>query len=83
MNKELPRNDDGTLISYAWPGGYPVYYLDKEDSVLCPACANKSEEDNADFPAFLPVACDVNWEDESLYCDDCSCRIESAYGEEN
>lgn len=27
------------------------------------------------------VAVDVNWEDASLYCDECSQRIESAYAE--
>lgn len=40
----LPRLEDGTLQSYAWPGGYPLYYLDKGNNVLCPDCAIESEK---------------------------------------
>lgn len=29
----------------------------------------------------MVVAYGVNWEDPDLYCDDCSERIESAYGD--
>ena len=72
------RDSDGKLSTFAWPGGYPIFYLDKHDNVLCPACANEHEpgEDDA------PVHADVNWEDPSLYCDECSERIESAYAED-
>jgi hypothetical protein len=40
----IPRTYDypttyGSLDAYAWPGGYPVYYLDKNNDVLCPKCA--------------------------------------------
>lgn len=73
----LPRDNDGKLSSFAWPGGYPIFYLDKENSVLCPDCANKSEE----VPQFRPIAAEVNYEDNELFCDQCSQRIESAYGE--
>src|SRR5262249_44627177 len=79
---ELPRNDDGTLASWAWPGGYPIYYLDSQNSVLCPECANKSDGDVDELTGFKPVAFGVNWEDASLYCDNCSERIESAYAED-
>lgn len=73
---ELPRDDDGKLSAYAWPGGYPIYYFDAEGNVLCPTCANK---DGYSSPV---VAADVNYEDASLFCDDCSTRIESAYAED-
>ena len=62
------------LPSYAWPGGYPLYYLDKGNNCLCPACANENGE--FDQPV---VAADVNYEDTSLYCDHCSQQIEAAY----
>lgn len=73
--QELPRDSDGKLSSYAWPGGYPLYYLDNENNVLCPKCANK------DGMSTEVVAADINYEDGELYCDDCSERIESAYAE--
>jgi hypothetical protein len=72
--------DERPLPSYAWPGGYPIYYMDTDNSVLCPKCANESlasENEN-----MRPVAMDVNYEDSGLYCDECSKRIESAYAEE-
>ena len=69
---------DGTLTldANAWPGGYPMFYLDSDNSALCPDCASK---DGYTAPI---VAYGVNWEDPSLYCEDCSKRIESAYTED-
>lgn len=33
------RLPDGSLESFALPGGYPILYLDSHNEVLCPACA--------------------------------------------
>jgi hypothetical protein len=71
------RQTDGTLPAYAWPGGYPMYYLDKGGMTLCPTCANRETD-----PSQAPVAYGVNYEDPSLDCDDCSQRIPSAYAED-
>lgn len=72
----------GKLSSYAWPGGYPLFYVQthgpkgrKEQEILCPDCANASD------PRQLTGA-DANWEDPGLYCDRCGERIESAYAED-
>ena len=62
-------------------GGYPLYYLDGQNSVLCPACANNSRGDDTSA-AFQPIAGDVNWEDPDLFCDDCGAHIHSAYGDD-
>jgi hypothetical protein len=40
----FPRSNDypvtyGSLDAYGWPGGYPIYYLDRHDDTLCPGCA--------------------------------------------
>lgn len=70
------RDDRGLLPSYAFPGAYPLYYLDGENNDLCPDCAN--ENDNYTSPI---TAYGVNYEDSELYCDQCGKRIESAYGE--
>lgn len=75
------RDSDGLLPLYAWPGGYPLFYLAKDNGVLCPTCANQfhPERDNEQLEA---IACDVNWEDPSLFCEHCNKRIESAYAED-
>lgn len=80
MNDKIKPHvrDDGTLAKYAWPGGYPLVYLSRRGNVLCPDCATESLGDEDD----PPVDGDANWEDPSLYCDECSQRIESAYAED-
>ena len=100
IQRPLPRLDNGDLQSYAWPGGYPLYYLDGCNCVLCPACANASENEykldlltdlanwciDPSDDGYLfdsrerPVVADINYKDDTLYCDDCNCHIESAYG---
>lgn len=81
LNDTLPRDDDGKLSKWAWPGGYPLYYFDGENSILCPDCARISDTSD-EIPQFRPVQADVNWEDPELFCDHCSNRIESAYAED-
>lgn len=83
------RDENGNLPAYAWPGGYPIYYLCADGGVLCPTCANKKSavkeaDTHADYPDFDQwriVASDVNWEDSGLTCDNCNGRIESAYAD--
>lgn len=59
------------LPSHAWPGGYPIYYVDKENSILCPDCANTSADNER-------LVQGINYES-TIYCDECSKEIESAY----
>jgi hypothetical protein len=102
MKSTLPRLESGELQSYAWPGGYPIYYLDGFNCVICPDCANKTEtEYRLDLLSDLcnwaidpdddgtyfdrrdrAREAGVNYEDSSLYCEACNCRIESAYGDD-
>lgn len=79
--RTLPRDDDGALSAFAWPGGYPIFYFDSGDSIMCVACARRSEADAHESDIFKPVGFDINWEDSDLYCDECGERIESAYAE--
>ena len=76
--RQLAADNHGVLPAYAWPGGYPMYYVDDEGNILCPRCANKNDEYSAEL-----IAYDANWEDPDLYCDNCQERIESAYAEED
>lgn len=77
----LPRYEFAQLATYAWPGGYPLYYMDSGFSVLCALCARLTDED-PEVEEYITTA-DVNWEDPDLDCDLCYARIESAYAEED
>ena len=68
--------------------GYPHYYLAKDCGVICPDCVKDNLEMIAEAMTegwddqWIVVACDINYEDDSLYCDNCNNRIISAYGDE-
>lgn len=76
------------LPAYAFPGGYPIAYICKNDDVMCPHCINKNivqiddaiKNRRSDWNV---IASFVNYEDESLYCVHCSRHIPSAYGKDN
>lgn len=69
-------DENGKLPAVAWPGGYPIFYVDAESNALCPACANAND-------SYSPriVASDINWEDKVLFCDKYCAPIESAYSD--
>jgi hypothetical protein len=74
--------------AYAWPGGYPTFFICADAGALCHACAKKErrsiihsiKDDYGD--GWRVVAMDVNWEDPELFCAHCNERIESAYAED-
>jgi hypothetical protein len=66
----------GKLPEFAWPGGYPMFYIMEGGDVVCPTCANKSHNIND------VVAGDINYENDGITCDDCGKRIPSAYGDD-
>jgi hypothetical protein len=71
---------------YAWPGGYPLYFITSDGAVLSFE-AVKSERrnilealrDNAKRSGWHVCAIEINWEDPELFCDHTGKRIESAY----
>lgn len=74
---------------YAWPGGYPLYMILQDGCAMCVDCARKEYKQVArarrywnNDDSFGIVACDVNYENNDLYCDHCNKQIESAYGED-
>ncbi len=79
------------LPAFAWPGGYPMFYVFTDGGVICPAClnANIDQIDEANrggrccnsHGGWAVDACGVNWEDECMYCDHCHKLMESAYGD--
>jgi hypothetical protein len=84
------KNDKGEYEAYAWPGGYPVYYLAADGEVICPECMNKEKkliEEATANPGtdkqWEIVGTDANWEDTEMYCANCNKHMESAYGEDD
>lgn len=80
--------DAGKLETYAWPGGYPLYYVVGDDDnvgTICPECAQGVADSPGDYSPdqFRFRSCETNWEDPDLYCDHCDERIPSAYGDPN
>ncbi len=84
---------------YAWPGGYPLYFVMAD----CEALSFKAAQENISYlleafeqiedvdPTYLdrfadqwlPVAVEINWENNELYCAHTNELIESAYGEDS
>jgi len=72
---------------YAWPGGYPRYFICSDGEALCFDCAKQNRRlileslrDKSD-DGWRVIAVDINWEDETLNCAHCYESIESAYGD--
>jgi hypothetical protein len=73
---------------YAWPGGYPLYFLMSDGEALSFRAAKDNRRAiletlrdgrNDDW---RPVALEINWEDADLWCAHRSERIENAYGKD-
>ena len=75
--------------SYAWPGGYPMFFIMGDGETMHVECVKARWRDvawahiNNQFHNrdFLCDAADVNWEDGDMTCCECNKRIESAYAE--
>ena len=74
---------------YAWPGGYPLFFITSDGAALSFEAVNQEIESVQDSietecnDGWQVVAVDVNWEDENLLCDHTGEKIQSAYGEAN
>jgi len=80
------RLDHREWKRWAWPGGYPIFYITKDGGRLCSRCANDNIKLTSDPQAeddWRIVAADINYEDPDLFCDNCCERCESAYGDNN
>lgn len=70
---------------FAWPGGYPLYFLTSDGDVLCHDCAYKKRGSiihaiHGGWGDGWRVVCmGVNYEDPECECDHCGERIEPAY----
>jgi hypothetical protein len=75
------RMENGLMPSFAWPGGYPLYYIVADCGCLCPQCVNENLGllQDPDDKQWHVISYEVNYEDDSLQCDHCYKLIESAY----
>lgn len=71
---------------YAFPGGYPTYFIMKDGSTVSYQAAKKivprklSKNNIREMLVDIPIALEINWEDNELYCEMTNERIPSAYG---
>jgi hypothetical protein len=79
--KTLLRNGQ-----YAWPGGYPLFFITADGAALSFAAVTKEWRNVVDAHlrsdrrcGWYIDACDVNYEDTELFCDHTGERIEAAY----
>ena len=72
------------VARFAWPGGYPVFYITSDGAALCPSCVSEEIDQCCDPESGgrHVVGHAANWEDAHLHCDHCGERIESAYAED-
>ena len=79
------RLADQLIQGYAWPGGYPLFGLFSDNGICCSDCARRERKligTTTGDDGWRLVAVGANWEDPSLYCDNCNNRIESAHAED-
>lgn len=79
------RDNSGEFPAYAWPGGYPIYYLFLDGEICCPACANRKNGSDADITLetekqWRLVDMEIHYEGGPLQCAHCNTFIKSAYG---
>lgn len=74
---------------YAWPGGYPKYFLTSDGETMSYDAAEEHADiiaqaiDERDSGGWRVVSCDINWEDGDMRCCHTGQRIESAYAEDD
>jgi hypothetical protein len=71
---------------YAWPGGYPIFFICADGEPLSFQSVEANREAVVDaitnpgtMPSWEVSAYEINWEDENLYCSHSHNLIECAY----
>ena len=68
---------NGKLPAFAFPGDYPIVYVDGYHNDVCPDCA---QELLGDEYGQAPTYWYIHQEGASVFCAECNAEIESAYG---
>lgn len=90
---EIRKTVDSEIFPpFAWPGGYPVIYIDSNGDELCAKCArlfvlydgfDPSRDDDVPFSEICKtntIVADIYYEGDPIECAACNITIESAYG---
>jgi hypothetical protein len=65
---------------FVWPGGYPLYLINKDGDCICFKCAKENYKSlSRDLLHNGSLHTDVNFENNDLICDYCNNQIEPAY----
>jgi hypothetical protein len=73
---------------YAWPGGYPMFFLTSDGATLSFEAVRAEFHNVANAikhklnDGWRVVGCEINYEDDDLWCAHTNERIESAYAED-
>ena len=82
QTRSLRLADQTAESPYSFPGGYPKFALTSDGACLCPVCC-KTERNligtTTGTDGWKVVAVELNYEDDGLFCDHCSSKIEAAY----
>ena len=88
MTYDVPQFNADLQEPYAWPGGYPRYFITSDGCALSyEAARNHADEiretirDGDRRSGWCVVACEINWEDAELTCDHTNNPIPSAYAD--
>ncbi len=75
---------------YAWPGGYPIYFVTADGEALSFSAAKAEKRNILEALAskdinssWMICGADINWESNDLFCGHTGKQIESAYGDNN
>ena len=82
QSKSLRLADQLSAQPWAWPGGYPLFAITSDGAALCYKCCSTEREligTTTGSDGWCVVALDINYENVSLNCDNCSKQIEAAY----
>jgi hypothetical protein len=85
INELKKHFNKGRANAYAWPGGYPLFYLTSDGECLCPTCVTKERVNIFRSTAerardgWAVVGVDANYEDVSMRCAHCNEYIPAAY----
>jgi len=84
FNPNIKLTDKGLVMHYAFPGGYPIFYLTKENETLCPQCVQTNISDccNVDDVSWYVESTGINYEDDNMMCCECNATIDCAYDSE-
>lgn len=58
--QSLLDDNEGQLPTYAWPGGYPLYFICADNEVSCPKCAEHFTYDNIEYTCGCECHTDSN-----------------------